>query len=44
MTYNGHPLYHYVGDTAPGDTNGQNLDQLGGSWYVVSASGAQVGQ
>ncbi|MBV8529556.1 MAG: hypothetical protein JOZ75_14690 [Candidatus Dormibacteraeota bacterium] len=44
VTYNGHPLYYYVGDTAPGDTNGQNLDQFGGSWYVVSPSGAQVGQ
>jgi predicted lipoprotein with Yx(FWY)xxD motif len=44
VTYNGHPLYYYVGDNKPGDTNGQNLDQFGGSWYVLSASGTQVGQ
>jgi len=44
ITYNGHPLYYYVGDNKPGDTNGQNLDQFGGSWYVLSASGMQVGQ
>lgn len=43
VTYNGHPLYYYVGDTKAGDTNGQDLNQFGGSWYVVSASGAQVG-
>lgn len=43
VTYNGHPLYYYVGDTKAGDTNGQDLNQFGGSWYVVSAAGAQVG-
>ena len=43
VTYNGHPLYYYVGDTKPGDTNGQDLNQFGGSWYVVSPAGAQVG-
>lgn len=43
ITYNGHPLYYYVGDSKPGDTNGQDLNQFGGSWYVVSPSGAQVG-
>ena len=43
VMYNGHPLYYYAGDTKPGDTNGQDLNQFGGSWYVVSAAGAQVG-
>ena len=43
VTYNGHPLYYYVGDTKAGDTNGQDLNQFGGSWYVVSPAGAQVG-
>ncbi|HEX2697820.1 MAG TPA: hypothetical protein VHM28_08930 [Anaerolineales bacterium] len=36
VTYNGHPLYHYKGDHAAGDENGQGS---GGVWYVVSASG-----
>lgn len=43
VTYNGHPLYYYVGDSKAGDTNGQDLNQFGGSWYVVSPAGAQVG-
>jgi predicted lipoprotein with Yx(FWY)xxD motif len=39
VTYNGHPLYRYVGDAAAGDTNGQNLDFFGGKWYVLSPAG-----
>jgi predicted lipoprotein with Yx(FWY)xxD motif len=42
VTYNGHPLYYYVGDTNPGDTNGEQLNQFGGLWYAVSPSGMQV--
>ncbi len=44
VTYNGHPLYYYVGDQKPGDTGGQDLVQFGGGWYVLSPSGTQVGQ
>ena len=43
VSYNGHPVYYYVGDQKPGDTNGQNLDQFGGGWYVLSAAGTQIG-
>ena len=39
VTYNGHPLYRYVGDKAAGDTNGQNLDQFGAKWEVVTPAG-----
>ena len=42
VTYDGHPLYYYVGDANPGDTHGEQLDQFGGLWYVVSPSGAQI--
>lgn len=42
LTYNGHPLYRYAGDQAPGDTNGQDLTQFGGGWYVVSPAGHQI--
>jgi predicted lipoprotein with Yx(FWY)xxD motif len=42
ITYNGHPLYYYVGDINPGDTNGEQLDQFGGLWYAVSPGGLQV--
>jgi predicted lipoprotein with Yx(FWY)xxD motif len=39
VTYAGHPLYYYAGDTAPGDTNGQELDDYGAEWYVIAPSG-----
>ncbi len=39
-TYNGHPLYTYKGDTAPGQANGNNLNASGGVWHDVTASGA----
>jgi predicted lipoprotein with Yx(FWY)xxD motif len=38
LTYNGHPLYSYVGDSAPGQANGNNLDLNGGLWLEVPAS------
>ena len=43
ITYNGHPLYYYAGDSKAGDTNGQDLNQFGASWYVVSPAGAKIG-
>jgi predicted lipoprotein with Yx(FWY)xxD motif len=42
VTYAGHPLYSFAGDAAPGDANGQGLDQFGGEWYVLSPSGAVI--
>jgi predicted lipoprotein with Yx(FWY)xxD motif len=38
LTYNGHPLYTYVGDTAPGQASGNNLNLNGGLWLEVPAS------
>ena len=38
--YNGHPLYTYKGDTAPGQANGNNLNASGGVWHEVTVSGA----
>ncbi|WP_203707396.1 COG4315 family predicted lipoprotein [Asanoa iriomotensis] len=35
LTYNGHPLYTYVGDSAAGQANGNNLNLNGGLWLVV---------
>jgi predicted lipoprotein with Yx(FWY)xxD motif len=37
VTYHGWPLYHFVKDTKPGDTNGQGMSAFGGKWYAVSA-------
>jgi len=42
VSYNGHPLYYYVGDTKAGDTTGQGLDLLGAEWNVLSAAGARI--
>jgi predicted lipoprotein with Yx(FWY)xxD motif len=34
-TYDGHPLYTYIADSAPGQANGNNLNLNGGSWHEV---------
>jgi predicted lipoprotein with Yx(FWY)xxD motif len=38
-TYDGHPLYTYIGDSAPGQDGGNNLDLNGGLWHIVEVSG-----
>jgi predicted lipoprotein with Yx(FWY)xxD motif len=38
-TYDGHPLYTYIADSAPGQANGNNINLNGGLWYEVKASG-----
>jgi predicted lipoprotein with Yx(FWY)xxD motif len=38
-TYDGHPLYTYIGDSGPGQANGNNIDLNGGFWYEVKVSG-----
>jgi predicted lipoprotein with Yx(FWY)xxD motif len=42
ITYNGHPLYRFEGDTAPGQASGQGLDDFGAEWYALSASGDKI--
>jgi predicted lipoprotein with Yx(FWY)xxD motif len=42
VTYAGHPLYWFSGDTKAGDTNGQGLTDFGGAWYAVSPAGTAV--
>ena len=42
VTYAGHPLYTYAGDTAPYDDTGQAIDQFGASWYAVAPSGRTI--
>jgi predicted lipoprotein with Yx(FWY)xxD motif len=39
VTLDGHPLYHFSGDEAPGDTNGQDIGDV---WYVVSPEGEEI--
>jgi predicted lipoprotein with Yx(FWY)xxD motif len=42
VTYNSHPLYYYAGDTKPGETTGQNINQFGALWYVLTGNGTEV--
>ena len=37
-TYDGHPLYTYIGDSVPGQANGNKLDLNGGYWYEARVS------
>jgi predicted lipoprotein with Yx(FWY)xxD motif len=39
LTYNGWPLYYFAGDDAPGDTNGQGINDV---WFVIDAAGEAV--
>jgi predicted lipoprotein with Yx(FWY)xxD motif len=39
-TYNGHPLYTFKEDTAPGQNKGNGLNASGGLWHEVTVSGA----
>ncbi len=39
VTYNHHPLYTYVGDSAPGQANGNKINLNGGLWYEMTAAG-----
>jgi predicted lipoprotein with Yx(FWY)xxD motif len=36
ITYFGHPLYYFAGDTASGDKKGNELKDQGGEWYVTT--------
>jgi predicted lipoprotein with Yx(FWY)xxD motif len=36
VTYNGHPLYRYSGDTKAGQANGEGMNSR---WYAVTAAG-----
>jgi len=38
-TFDGHPLYAFVGDTAPGQNKGNGLNALGGLWHEITTSG-----
>jgi len=40
-TYDGHPLYTYAGDSAPGQANGNDKNLSGGVWWEMTVSGAK---
>jgi predicted lipoprotein with Yx(FWY)xxD motif len=39
ISYNGHLLYTFAGDSAPGDAGGQGL---GGVWFTISPAGEKI--
>ena len=42
VTYNGHPLYAYFGDSKTGQANGEGSKAFGAEWYVMNAKGKKV--
>ena len=38
-TFDGHPLYTFVGDTAPGQAKGNGLNAAGGLWHEITTAG-----
>jgi predicted lipoprotein with Yx(FWY)xxD motif len=42
VTYAGHPLYTFAGDTAPGQTTGQGSAAFGAPWWVVTPAGKAI--
>ena len=42
-TYDGHPLYTYAADTAPGQVSGNGLNVSGGLWWAMTPSGSKAG-
>ena len=38
VTLRGLPLYHYAGDHAAGEANGQGIQSFGGSWHVLAVT------
>jgi predicted lipoprotein with Yx(FWY)xxD motif len=42
VTYDGHPLYYFAGDSGPGMATGQGSDNFGAKWWLVAPSGSDV--
>ena len=42
VTYAGHPLYTFVGDSKPGQTTGEGLTDFGAAWDAVAANGRPI--
>ena len=42
VTYDGHPLYYFSGDSGPGTAAGQGSDAFGAKWWLVTPTGSDV--
>jgi predicted lipoprotein with Yx(FWY)xxD motif len=44
VTYAGHPLYTFAGDSGAGDMSGVGLNDFGGLWSAVAPDGTAIGK
>jgi predicted lipoprotein with Yx(FWY)xxD motif len=42
VTYDGHPLYYFAGDSGPGTATGQGSDSFGAKWWLVAPTGSDI--
>jgi predicted lipoprotein with Yx(FWY)xxD motif len=42
VTFKGHPLYYFAGDSQRGQTTGQGLNQFGARWFLVARNGNAI--
>ena len=42
VTYDGHALYYFAGDSGPGQANGQGSDSFGAKWWLVAPAGTKI--
>jgi predicted lipoprotein with Yx(FWY)xxD motif len=42
ITYGGHPLYYYAGDSKAGDTSGQGSNNFGAKWWLLAPTGKPI--
>jgi predicted lipoprotein with Yx(FWY)xxD motif len=42
VTYGGHPLYRFLNDEKPGQTEGEGSKAFGARWYVLAPSGKTI--
>jgi predicted lipoprotein with Yx(FWY)xxD motif len=41
VTYKGHPVYGFVEDEKPGETNGNDFNGFGAQWYALEPNGEE---
>jgi predicted lipoprotein with Yx(FWY)xxD motif len=41
VTYDGHPIYGFVEDHKPGETNGNDFNGFGAQWYALLPNGEE---
>jgi predicted lipoprotein with Yx(FWY)xxD motif len=44
VTYAGHPLYYFAGDSGPGDTAGEGSNGFGAKWWLVAPDGTAISE